>query len=142
MGPDHMCGILAQALMALLVIKEQIGSARAIHLYVFQLPKNRVTLQYVHDHPRIPGECGRMGLTRAVSHRHLQHHGIFLCWGFLLSFPNTCQHIEQPLHRKSQGFIQRHVLPLVIYISPESSHLLESITGAQQLILVIYKFNL
>ena len=71
MGPDRMCSILAQALMALLVIKEQIGSAWAIHLHVFQLPKDWVTLQYMHDHPRVPGEHGRMGLTRAVSHRHL-----------------------------------------------------------------------
>ena len=71
MGLDRMRGILAQAPTALLVIKEQIGGAQAIHLHVFQLPKDRVTLQYVHDHPCIPRECGRTGPTRVVSHRHL-----------------------------------------------------------------------
>ena len=65
------CGILAQAPTALLVIKEQIGSAWDIHLHMFQLPKDQVTLWYVHDHPRIPGEHRRMGPTRAVSHHHL-----------------------------------------------------------------------
>ena len=70
MGLDGNHGILSQAPMALLVVKEQIGSAQAVHLHVFQLPKDWVTLQYVHDHPRIPGECGTMGPTRAVSHRH------------------------------------------------------------------------
>ena len=58
MGLDGMCGILRQAATALLVIKEQIGSAQAIYLYMFQLPKNWVALQYVHDHPRVPGGWG------------------------------------------------------------------------------------
>ena len=66
-----MHGILPQALMALLVVKEQIGGARAIYLHMFQLPKNWVTLQYVYDHPHVPGERGRTGLTRVVSHHHL-----------------------------------------------------------------------
>ena len=56
MGLDGMHGILPQAPTALHVVKEQIGSAQAIYLHMFQLPKNRVALQYVHDHPRIPGE--------------------------------------------------------------------------------------
>ena len=70
-GSDCMCSILAQAPMALLVIKEQIGSAQAIQLHVFQFPKDWVALQYVHDHPHVLGECGRMGPTRVVSHCHL-----------------------------------------------------------------------
>ena len=70
MSPDRICGILAQTLTALLVVKEQIGSPQAIHLHMFQLPKEWVTLQYVHYHPHIPGERRRMGPTRAVSHHH------------------------------------------------------------------------
>ena len=62
-----MRGILAQALMALLVIKEQIGSARAIHLHVFQFPKDRVALQYMHDHPCIPGGWGRPGQSVIIT---------------------------------------------------------------------------
>ena len=61
MSPDHICGILAQTLTALFVIEEQIGSSEAIHLHVFQLPKDWVTLHYMHNHSHIPGECGRMG---------------------------------------------------------------------------------
>ena len=93
MSPDRICSILAQTPMALLVIKEQVGSPQAIHLHMLQLPKDQVTLQYVHYHSRIPGEHGRMGLTRVVSHRHLQHHGVFLCWGLVDPFP---QHL--PVH--------------------------------------------
>ena len=99
--------------MALLVIKEQIGSPQAIHLHMLQLPKNRVTLQYVHYHSRIPREHGWTGLPRAVSHHHLQHHGTFLHWGLTDPFPNIHQCIGQPLHRKSRSAIQRCVLPLV-----------------------------
>ena len=101
--------------MALLVIKEQIHSPWAIHLHVLQLPKDRVALQYVHYHSRIPRECRKTGLTRAVSHHHLQHHGVFLHWGLIDPFPNICQCIGQALHRKSQGTIQERVLPLVIW---------------------------
>ena len=70
MSPDRIHGVLAQTPMALLVVKEKIG-AWAIHLHVFQLPKDQVTLQYVYNHPHVPGERGRMGLTRVVSHHHL-----------------------------------------------------------------------
>ena len=115
MGLNHTHSILTQTLMALLIIEEQIGSTRAIHLHVLQLPKDQVTLQYVHYNSCIPGECGRMWPTRAISHCHLQHHGVFLCWGLTDPFPNICQCIEQPLHGKSQGAIQQHVFPLFVW---------------------------
>ena len=54
MGSDSIHGILLQTPTALLVIEEQVGSTRAIYLHMFQLLKNRITLEYVHDHPRIP----------------------------------------------------------------------------------------
>ena len=95
--------------------KRQIGSPWAIHLHVLQLPKDRVTLQYVHYHSHVPGECGRKGPTRVVSHRHLQHHGVFLHWGLIDPFPNICQCIGQPLHQKSWGAIQWRVFPLFIW---------------------------
>ena len=66
MGLDCICSILAQTPMALLVIEKQIGSPQAIHLHVLQLPKDWVTLQYVHYHSHIPGECGRAQPIRAV----------------------------------------------------------------------------
>ena len=61
MGLDSMHSILPQTPMALLVIKEQVSNTRAIYLHVFQLPQDRVILQYVHNHPRIPGKCGERG---------------------------------------------------------------------------------
>ena len=115
MSPDRIRGILAQTPMALLVIEEQIGSPWAIHLHVLQLPKDWVTLQYVHYHSHIPGEHERMGLTRAVSHCHLQHHGIFLYWGLIDPFPDIHQCMGQPLYGKSWGTIQWCVFPLFVW---------------------------
>ena len=115
MSPDHICSILTQTLMALLVIEKQIDSPWAIHLHVLQLPKDQVALQYMHYHSCIPGECGRTWPTRVISHHHLQHHGVFLHWGLIDPFPNICQCIGQPLHGKSWGTIQRNVLPLFIW---------------------------
>ena len=115
MSPDCIHSILAQTPMAQLVIEEQIGSAQAIHLHVLQLPKDQVALQYVHYHPRIPGEHRRTRPTRVISHRHLQHHGVFLHWGLIDPFPDIHQCIGQALHGKSQGAIQQHVFPLFIW---------------------------
>ena len=70
MGPDSIRGLLLQTLMALLVIEEQVGSTRAIYLHMLQLLKDRVALEYVHNRPHIPGECGRAGSTGVISHRH------------------------------------------------------------------------
>ena len=114
MSPDCIHSVLAQTTAALLIIEEQIGSPRAIHLHMLQLPKDWVILQYVHYHSRILGECGRMWLTRAIGHHHLQHHSIFLCWGLSDPFPNISKCIGQPLHGKSQGAIQWCVFPLLI----------------------------
>ena len=115
MSPDRIPSILTQTTAALLIIEEQIGSPWAIHLHVLQLPKDLVILQYVHYHSHIPGECGRMQPTRVIGHHHLQHHGLFLCWGFIDPFPDICQCIGQPLHGKSQGAIQQHVFALFIW---------------------------
>ena len=135
MSLDCIRCILAQTLTTLLVIKEQIGSPRAIHLHVFQLPKDWVTLQYVHYHPHIPGEYRRMGPTRAVSYHHLQHHGILLCWGLVNPFSNTAS-ASDSLCMENHGAPSSEMYspcPSREYISPESSCLSESITGAQQL---------
>ena len=88
MGLDSMRGILPQTPMALLVVKEQVSNTQTIYLHMFQLPENRITLQYVHNHPRIPGKCRGTGLTRVVCHHHLQHHGVFFCCGFTCPFLN------------------------------------------------------
>ena len=115
MSLDRIHSVLAQTPMALLVIKEQVGSPWAIHLHVLQLLKDWVTLQYMHYHPHIPGERRRMGPTRMVSHHHLQHHGIFLSWDLFDPFPNIHKCIRQPRHRKSQGTIQWRVFPSFVW---------------------------
>ena len=72
-------GILLQTLTALLIVEEQVSSTRAVYLHMFLLLKDWITLKYVHDHPHVPRECGRAGSTRAISHHHFQHQGIFFC---------------------------------------------------------------
>ena len=114
-GLDSIRGLLLQTPMALLVVEEQVSSTRAIYLHMLQLPKNRVALEYVHNHPRIPGECGRAGSTRVISHRHFQHQGVFFHGGLPSLFPDVHQCIGQPLQGKSWGLIQRRVFPLVIW---------------------------
>ena len=146
MGPDSMCGILPQTPMALLVIKEQVSNTQAIYLHMFQLPQNRVALQYVHNHPCIPRKHGRTGSTRAISHHHLQHHGVFFCWGLTGPFPNDIVYkcIGQPCMENHGASSNDVYSPWLSgeYISPESLHLSGSITGTQQLSVIIYKYNL
>ena len=67
MSPDHMRGILAQTPTALLVIKEQVDSPWTVYLHMLQLPKDRVTLQYMHYHSRIPGGRGWPGRSAIVT---------------------------------------------------------------------------
>ena len=115
MGLDSIHGLLLQTPMALLVIEEQVSITRAIYLHMLQLSKNWVTLEYMHDHPCIPREHGRMGSTRVISHHHFQHQGIFFHQDLPHSFPDVHQFIGQPLQGKSWGLIQRRVFPLVIW---------------------------
>ena len=115
MDSDSIHGILPQTPMALLVIEEQVSNTRAIHLHMFQLPKNQITLEYMHDHPCVPRECRRAGSTRVISHHHLQHQGVFFCRGLPHPFPNICQCIGQPLQGKLWGLIQWRVFPLIIW---------------------------
>ena len=115
MGLDSIHGLLLQTPTALLVIEEQVSSTRAIYLHMLQLPKNQVTLEYVHDHPHIPREHGWAGSTRAISHDHFQHQGIFFCGGLPSLLPDVCQCVRQPLQGKLRGLIQRCVFPLVVW---------------------------
>ena len=135
MSPDCIHSILTQTMAALLIIEEHMGSPWAIHLHVLQLPKDRVILQYMHYQSYIPGECGRTWPTRAIGHRHLQHHGIFLYWGLSDPFPNISQCIGHPCMENLWAPSGGVYSPCSSgkYISPESSCLSESITGAQQL---------
>ena len=58
MGLEVLSNILLKSSVALLVIKEKIGSAWAIHLHILQIWKCRISLQDVEDDASIPRECG------------------------------------------------------------------------------------
>ena len=112
MGSDGIHGLPLQTQMTLLVVEEQVCGTRAIYLHMLQLPQNQIALEYVHDHPHIPRECGRVGTT---SHHHFQRQGIFFCRGLSSLFPNIRQCVRQTLQGELWGLIQRHVFPLVVW---------------------------
>ena len=62
------------------------------HLKI-RVKRNQV---YVHYRSCVPGERGRMGPTRAVSHCHLQHHGVFLYWGLINPFQTSASASDSP----------------------------------------------
>ena len=144
MGSDSICSLLLQTRMALLVIEEQVSSTRAIYLHMLQLPKNQVTLEYMHNHSCIPREHGRVRSTRAISHHHFQHQGIFFHGGLPVSSPMSADASDSPC-RENHGVSSKDMYSPWSsgeYISPESSHLLGSITGIQQLTIITRKYNL
>ena len=99
MHSESLSGIVLQSSVALLAKEEQVCHSRAIHLHMFQIPLGRITLQNMHDHPHIPGECGRVWVPRVVSHYYLQYQGILLCWGLNHNYFGFQRHqgIRQPL---------------------------------------------
>ena len=48
MGPEGLSGIQSESSVALFIKEEQVGSARAIHLYVLEVPQGGVTFQNMH----------------------------------------------------------------------------------------------
>ena len=132
MSLDCTCSILTQTLTALLVIEEQIGSPQAIHLHMLQLPKDQVALQYVHYHSRIPGECGQPGRSAIVTSSIMVYSS---AGGSLIPSLTSASASDSPctenLRAPSSGVYSPRSSGE--YISPEYSHLSESIIGAQQL---------
>ena len=135
MSLDSMRGILPQTLMALLIIKEQISSAWAVHLHMFQLPKNWVTLQYVHDHPCIPREHRGTGPTRAICHHPSSIMAYSSTGVSSVPSPTSASTSDSPCTENHGASSSDMYSPWssVEYISPESLCLSESISGAQQL---------
>ena len=145
MGPDSICGILPQTLMALLVIKEQVSNTRAIYLRMLQLHKNWITLQYVHNHPHIPRKCvggqGQPGWSAIVTSNIMTYSSAGVSPVLSLMSASAS---DSPC-RENCGASSNDVYSPWLsgeYISPKSSHVSGSITGIQQLSVVIYKCNL
>ena len=144
MGSDSICGLLLQTPTALLIIEDQVSSTRAIYLHMLQLPKNRVTLEYVHDHPHIPRECGRTGSTgrSAIVTSNIRVYSSVEV--FPVSSPMSTNASDSPCRENRRVPSNGVYSPWSSgeYISPESSHLLGSITVIQQLTIVTQKYNL
>ena len=139
-----MHGILPQTPMALFVIKEQVSNTWAIYLHMFQLPENWITLQYVHNHPCIPGKCGgqgRPGWSTIITSSTMVYSSAWVS-----PIPSSTSTItsDSPCMENHGASSNDMYSPWSSgeYISPKSSHLSRSITGTQQLSVVIYKYNL
>ena len=135
MSPDSMHSILPQTPMALLVIKEQVSSAWAVHLHMFQLPKNWIALQYVHDHPHVPrkhGGWGRPGQRAIITSSIMVYSSAGVS---SVPFSTSASASDSPCMENRGASSNDMYFPWSSgeYISPESSHLSESISGAQQL---------
>ena len=143
MDLDSIHGILLQTPTALLVIEEQVSSTGAIYLHMLQLLKNRVTLEYMHDHPCISRECRRAGSTRVVSHHHSNIRAYSSTEVFPVPSPTSANVSDSPC-RENHGVSSNGVYSPWSsgeYISPESSCLSGSITVIQQLTIVTQKYN-
>ena len=139
-----MRGILPQTPMALLIIKEQISSARAIHLHMFQLPKNRSPFSMcmtIHAFQENAGGWGQPGWSAIVTSSIMVYSSAGVS---SIPSPASVSTSDSPC-MENHGVSSSDVYSPWSsgeYISPKSSCLSESISGAQQLQLVIYEFNL
>ena len=115
-GSKFLSDILLKSSVALLVIKEKIGSAWAVHLCMLQILKHGISLQDVKDHASIPREC-RQARTPGLIHRsNFQQQSIFLSWGLDHSYLRFLehQHISQTLDGEVLCTHFGHVFSLVI----------------------------
>ena len=111
MSLDCIHSILAQTLMALLVIEEQIGSPWAIHLHVLQPGHSSIhALPFPHS-PGTQEDVANQGNQPSSSPAYWHIPPL----GLINPFPDVCQYFRQSLHRKSWGAIQRHVFPLFVW---------------------------
>ena len=144
MGPDSMGSILPQTMMALLGIKEQVSHTEAIYLHMFQLPENWIALQYLHNHPHIPGKCGgwgRLGRSAIVTSSIMAYSSTGVS---PIPSSMSTSTLDSPCMENHRVLSNDVYSPWSSgeYISPESLRLSVSITGTQQLSVVIYKHNL
>ena len=139
-----MCSILPQTLMALLLIKEQVSSTQAIHLHMFQLLRTRSLFSTCITIPAFQenvGGWGRPGWSTIITSSIMAYSSAGVS---LVPSPTSASASDSPC-MENHGVSSNDVYSPWSsgeYISPESSHLLESITGAQQLSAVIYKSDL
>ena len=96
----------------------------------FPMPWEPVTHSQVRDLLKSAQSIGRPYMVLVHSHHHHQHDGIFLC-----SSPMSASASGNPCTENLRVPSRGRYSPCSSgeYISPESSHLSESITGAQQL---------
>ena len=126
MSLNHIPSILTQAMVALPIIKEQVSSPWAIHLHMLQLPEDWVTLQYVHNHSRCP-ERSAIITSNIIAYSS--------AGGSVIPSLTSASVLDNPCMENLRAPFSSMYSPCSSgeYISPESSCLSESITGAQQL---------
>ena len=111
MVSDSIHGILPQTPTALLVIEKQVGSTRAIYLHMFQFLKNQIALEYMHDHPHVPGECGG-GVDQGDQPSSLPKSGHILPLRSPLSPPQHLPMCQTAPARKNAGPCPMVCIPL------------------------------
>ena len=115
MSPDRTCSILAQTMVALLIIEEQIGSPG---LSTCTCSNSLRTGSFFNTCITIPtfqenaGGPGRPGLLAIVTSNIMAYSST---GGSLIPSPNISQCVRQPLHRKSWDAIQWCVFLLFIW---------------------------
>ena len=134
MGLDCIHSILAKTPTALLVIENQIGSPRAIHLQCSNslrtgLLNMCITIPVFQENA---GGCGRPGRSSIVTSSIMVYSST---GGSLIPSLASTTASDSPCMENLRAPSSGMYFPCSSgeYISPESLHLSESITGAQQL---------
>ena len=116
MGLEVLSDILLKSSVALLVIKEKIGSAWAVHLHMLQILKCGIPLQDVKDHASIPRECRWAWMPGSICHSDFQQQSIFFGRGLDYSYLKfqVCQCIQQTLDGEDLHAHFQHIFSLFI----------------------------
>ena len=132
MSPDRIHGILAQTLMALLVVKEQIGSSRAIR---FSSLRTRLLFNMCITIPSFQENVGGWG--QPAQSDIINSHIMAYSSAGVSSIPSltSASTSDSPCMENHRAPSSDLYSPCSSgkYITPESSCLSESITGVQQL---------
>ena len=135
MSLNCICGILTQATAALPIIKEQISSPWAIHLHMLQLPRIGLLFNTCITIPAFQekaGSHGHPGQSAFITSNIIVNSS---AGGSVIPSPTSASVLDNPCTENLGASFSSVYSPCSSgeYISPESSRLSESITGAQQL---------
>ena len=135
MSPDSMRSILPQTPTALLVVKVQVSSARAVHLHMFQLLRTGLLFSMCMTIPAFQenvGGWGQPGQSAIITSRIMAYSSAGVS---SIPSPTSASTSDSPCMENCGALSNDVYSPWSSgeYISLESLHLSESISGAQQL---------